>query len=94
MVHDSEKVGNQDWSKFTAPLETNASPWHLRPAMQQTGLQVVCEAGKHRHGQVAFVGADLMTWDTGRGGETGLQPWHMQFPSEHLDILKNKHQLL
>lgn len=67
---------------------------HWRPmpprgtSRQQTGLQVVCEAGKHRHGQVASVSTDLMTWGTGRGGEAGLQPWHMQFPSEHLDILK------
>lgn len=37
------------------------------------GLQVVCEVEKGQRGQVAAVSTDLMTRDTKRGREAGLQ---------------------
>lgn len=95
-VHNNEKVGNKDWRESTALLKTNATPWHLlRLARQQAGLQVVCKVGKRRRrGQVASVSSDLMTWGTGRGERLDFKDGPMEFPSEHLDILQNKHQLL
>lgn len=63
----------------------------LRVAKHQAGLEVVDEAGK---GQVASASTDQTTWNTGTGGEAGLQLWAHVIPIGHLDILKIKHQLL